>query len=135
MNFLDLLPVDVMKIINRKVHDLQIIRRRIERKINKEIAKENKRKADRRRMIFEKYAGLYRKHLYLLEEKKLAEESKINYEIVNEQYKYCDKLLEKAYDKYGKFIKQAEYFIGIGEKPHIIILVSMFDIPIKEIFY
>ena len=24
-------------------------------------------------------------------------------------YKYCDKLLEKAYDKYGKFIKQAEY--------------------------
>ena len=135
MNFLDLLPVDVMKIINRKVHDAQIIRRRIERKINKEIAKENKRKADRRRMIFEKYAGLYRKHLYLLEEKKLAEESKINYEIVNEQYKYCDKLLEKAYDKYGKFIKQAEYFIGIGEKPHIIILVSMFDIPIKEIFY
>ena len=135
MNYLDLLPVDVMKIINRKVHDAQIIRRRIERKINKEIAKENKRKADRRRMIFEKYAGLYRKHLYLLEEKKLAEESKINYEIVNEQYKYCDKLLEKAYDKYGKFIKQAEYFIGIGEKPHIIILVSMFDIPIKEIFY
>ena len=133
--FFDLLPVDVMKIINRKVHDAQIIRRRIERKINKEIAKENKRKADRRRMIFEKYAGLYRKHLYLLEEKKLAEESKINYEIVNEQYKYCDKLLEKAYDKYGKFIKQAEYFIGIGEKPHIIILVSMFDIPIKEIFY
>ena len=78
MNFLDLLPVDVMKIINRKVHDLQIIRRRIERKINKEIAKENKRKADRRRMIFEKFAGLYRKHLYRLEEKKLAEESKIN---------------------------------------------------------
>ena len=65
MNFLDLLPVDVMKIINRKVHDLQIIRRRIERKINKEIAKENKRKADRRRMIFEKFAGLYRKHLNL----------------------------------------------------------------------
>ena len=69
MNYLDLLPVDVMKIINRKLHDLQIIRRKTERKINKEIAKENKRKADRRRMIFEKFAGLYRKHLYLLEEK------------------------------------------------------------------
>ena len=135
MNFLDLLPVDVMKIINRKVHDLQIIRRRIERKINKEIAKENKRKADRRRMIFEKFAGLYRKHLHLLEEKKLAEESKINSAIVDEQYKYCDKLLGKAYDKYGKFIKQVEYFIGIGERPHIIILVNMFDIPFKEIFY
>ncbi len=86
-------------------------------------------------MIFEKFAGLYRNHLYRLEEKKLAEESKINYEIVNEQYKYCDKLLEKAYDKYGKFIKQVEYFIGIGENPHIIILVNMFDIPFKEIFY
>ena len=135
MNYLDLLQVDVMKIINRQVHNLQIIKRKIERKRNKEIAKENKRKADRRRMIFEKFAGLYRKHLYLLEEKKLAEESKINSTIVNEQYKYCDKLLEKAYDKYGKIIKQVEYFIGIEEKPHIIILVSMFDIPIKEIFY
>ena len=135
MNYLDLLPVDVMKIINRKLHDAQIIKRKIERKINKEIAKENKRKADRRRMIFEKYARLYRKHLYCLEQKISNEESKINYEIVNEQYKYCDKLLQKAYDKYGKFIKQVEYFIGIGENPHIIILVSMFDIPFKEIFY
>jgi hypothetical protein len=136
MNYLlDLLPVDVMKIINRKVHDLQIKHRKIERKENKRKMKEQKRIADRRRMIFEKFAGLYRKHLHRLEVKQLAEESKINYKIVNEQYKYCDKLLEKAYDKYGKFIKQVEYFIGIGEKPHIIILVSMFDIPIKEIFY
>ena len=136
MNYLlDLLPVDVMKIINRKVHDLQIKHRKIERKENKRKMKEQKRIADRRRMIFEKFAELYIKHLHRLEEKQLAEESKINYKIVNEQYKYCDKLLEKAYDKYGKFIKQVEYFIGIGEKPHIIILVSMFDIPIKEIFY
>ena len=135
MNFLDLLPNDVMKIINRKVHNAQIIKRKIERMRNKEIAKENKRKADKRRMIFEKFAGLYRKHLYRLEQKKSNEESKINSEIVNEQYKYCDKLLEKAYDKYGKFIKKVEYFIGIGEKPHIIILVSMFDTPFKEIFY
>ena len=35
MNFLDLLPVDVMKIINRKVHDLQIKHRKIERIENK----------------------------------------------------------------------------------------------------
>ena len=32
MNYLDLLPDDVMKIINRKVQDLQIIKRKIERK-------------------------------------------------------------------------------------------------------
>ena len=124
-----------MKIINRKVHNLQIKHRNIKRKENIRIAKENKLKADIRRMILEKYAGLYRKHLYRLEQKISNEQSKINSAIVNEQYKYCDKLLEKAYDKYGKFIKQAEYFIGIGEKPHIIILVSMFDIPSKEIFY
>ena len=31
MNYLDLLPDDVMKIINRKVHDLQIKHRKIER--------------------------------------------------------------------------------------------------------
>ena len=35
MTFLDLLPVDVMKIINRKVHDLQIKLRKIERIENK----------------------------------------------------------------------------------------------------
>ena len=58
MNFLDLLPVDVMKIINRKVHDLQIKHRKIERKENKRKMKEQKRIADRRRMIFEKFAGL-----------------------------------------------------------------------------
>ncbi len=96
-----------MKIINRKVHDLQIKHRKIERK-------ENKRK---------------------MKEQKRIEESKINYKIVDEQYKYCDKLLQKAYNKYGKFVKQVEYFIGIEEKPHIVILVSMFDIPFKEIFY
>ena len=64
MNYLDLLPVDVMKIINRKLHDLQIIRRRTERKINKEIAKENKRKADRRRMIL-KNSPDYIENIYI----------------------------------------------------------------------
>ena len=69
MNFLDLLPDDVMKIINRKVHDLQIKQRKIERKRNKEIAEDNKLKADRRRMIFYKYAGLYHKYVFISEEK------------------------------------------------------------------
>ncbi len=35
MNYLDLLPNDVMKIINRKVQDLNIIERRNERQENK----------------------------------------------------------------------------------------------------
>jgi hypothetical protein len=37
MNYLDLLPNDVMKIINRKVEDLRIISRRNERYKNREI--------------------------------------------------------------------------------------------------
>ena len=46
MNYLDLLPNDVMKIINRKVEDLHIIERRKERKENKKIQREKKRIAD-----------------------------------------------------------------------------------------
>ena len=37
MNYLDLLPNDVMKIIDRKVEDLRIISRRNERNKNREI--------------------------------------------------------------------------------------------------
>ena len=42
MNYLDLLPDDVMKIINRKVQDAQIIKRKTERKENKKIQRERK---------------------------------------------------------------------------------------------
>ena len=43
MNYLDILPNDVMKIINRKVQDAQIIKRRTERKEDKEYReRENK---------------------------------------------------------------------------------------------
>ena len=42
MNYLDLLPCDVIKIINRKVQDAQIIKRRTERKENKKIQRKNK---------------------------------------------------------------------------------------------
>ncbi len=46
MNYLDLLPDDVTKIINRKVHDLQIKNRKIERKENQRKMIEQKRIAD-----------------------------------------------------------------------------------------
>ncbi len=39
MNYLDLLPDDVIKIINRKVHDLQVKQRKIERKRKKKSQK------------------------------------------------------------------------------------------------
>jgi hypothetical protein len=44
MNYLDLLPNDITKIINRKVQDLHIIERRKEQKENKKINREQKEK-------------------------------------------------------------------------------------------
>ena len=49
MNYLDILPNDVMKIINRKVQDAQIIERRTERKENKRIQREKKQIADNKK--------------------------------------------------------------------------------------
>ena len=44
MNYLDILPDDVRKIINRKVQDLHIIERRKERKENRKINREQNEK-------------------------------------------------------------------------------------------
>ena len=67
MNYLDLLPDDVMKIINRKVHDLQILKRSRERKENKRIQKEKKQIADKKRKVYNKFVQLYKTHEYLKE--------------------------------------------------------------------
>ena len=63
MNYLDLLPDDVMKIINRKVEDLHIISRRKEKKINKKINREQKIIADHKQSIYNKYIWLYREYI------------------------------------------------------------------------
>ena len=67
MNYLDLLPDDVMNIINRKVQDFQIVKRRTERKENKRIQKEKKQIADNKRKVYMKYVHLYKSHEYLKE--------------------------------------------------------------------
>ena len=67
MNYLDLLPDDIMKIINRKVQDLQIKQRKIERKENKRIQREKKQKADNKRKVYIKFVQLYKTHEYLKE--------------------------------------------------------------------
>ena len=59
MNYLDILPNDVMKIINRKVQDAQIIERRTERKENKRIQREKKQIADNKKRIYSKFVYLY----------------------------------------------------------------------------
>ena len=63
MNYLDLLPNDITKIINRKVQDLHIIERRKERKENRKINKEQKRKANRKR-LFMKNMYTYINNMY-----------------------------------------------------------------------
>ena len=78
MNYLELLPVDVMKIINKKLIELQNKERR-------KIRKETKRAA--------------------------------------KQYKFCEKLLKKAYSKYYN-ISDYEFCIG-GEITYI--KVNFFD--------
>ena len=113
MNYLDLLPDDVMKIINRKVHDLQIKQRKIERKRNKEIAEDNKLKADRRRMIFYKYAGLYHKYVFISEEKKRKE--------------YLDKLYDKVLLAFGRTLIRADFY-PLSDEPHLIITYILDDI-------
>ena len=53
MNYLDLLPNDITKIINRKVQDLHIIERRKERKENRKLI-ENKNEKQIEKNLFMK---------------------------------------------------------------------------------
>ena len=127
MNYLDILPNDVMKIINRKVQDAQIIKRRIERKENKRIQREKKQIADNKKRIYSKFVFLYEKHLFLEEKKekkrlrKLREIEEEKYrEKINEQHKYLVTLRDIVYDVKNTIdnISEIEFCIG-GEIPYM----------------
>ena len=83
MNYLDLLPEDLIEVINKKLIESQ-------NKESRKIRKEKKRTA--------------------------------------KQYKYCEKLLEKAYCKYNN-ISDFEFCIG-GEIPYI--KIKFFDTRFNE---
>ena len=125
MNYLDILPNDVMKIINRKVQDAQIIKRRTERKENKRIQREKKQIADNKNSIYSKFVYLYERHLFLeeLKEKKRLrkleeiEEEKYR-EKINEQHKYLQDLMKRMCDTSTDHILESEPFIG-GEIPYL----------------
>ena len=125
MNYLDILPNDVMKIINRKVQDAQIIKRRTERKENKRIQREKKQIADNKKRIYSKFVYLYERHLFLeeLKEKKRLrkleeiEEEKYR-EKINEQHKYSQDLMKRMYDTSTDYILESELCIG-GEIPYL----------------
>ena len=127
MNYLDILPNDVMKIINRKVQDAQIIKRRTERKENKRIQREKKQIADNKKRIYSKFVYLYERHIFLeeLKEKKRLikleeiEEEKYR-EKIKEQHEYLKYLEYRIYDESTDNILESELNIG-GEIPYLIV--------------
>jgi hypothetical protein len=118
MNYLDLLPCDVIKIINRKVQNLHIIERRKERKENKRMQREKKQIADNKKRIYSKFVYLYERQ----EERRLRkleeiEEEKYR-EKINEQHEYLQDLMKRMYDTCTDYILESELCIG-GEIPYL----------------
>ncbi len=101
MNYLDLLPEDVTKIINRKAQDLHIIKRRKERKENRKINREQKRKADNKKRIYNKYVNLYKQY------------------VRNKKWEYCCDLEAMMEKEFGKDYLYSEMFSG-DDGPYII---------------
>ena len=97
MNYLDLLPDDVMKIINRKVHDLQIKHRKIERIENKIKMTLQKQIANRKRYIYNKFVRLYEQYVF------------------NQKWEYCCDLVAMMKKEFGKNHLCSQIFIGDDE--------------------
>ena len=101
MNYLDLLPNDITKIINRKVQDLHIIERRKERKENRKMNRELEQKANRRRYIYNKYVKLYQKYVKI------------------QNWEHCYDLVAMMKKEFGKDHLSSEIFIQ-DDEPYII---------------
>ncbi len=101
MNYLDVLPDDVKRIIDKNLKEAYIIERRINRKENRKRNRELKEITDRKRDISKKY-----KRLYLSMK-------------THNQYKYCYKLCDEIKEKYGNNLLQTELNIGY-ENPFVI---------------
>ena len=100
MNYLDLLPDDVTKIINRKVHDLQIKHRKIERKENQRKMIEQQQIAFNKKRIYNKFVRLYEQYVF------------------NQKWKYCCDLVAMMKKKFGSDYLKSDIFIE--DEPYII---------------
>ena len=112
MNYLDLLPNDVMKIINREIQNAHIIKRRIERKQNRIMNREQKKTADRKRHLYEQFARLYNKYIVYQQNKEYSKR-------VDGHYKITQRLYKEIREKYGTMLLHSEECIG-GDEPYII---------------
>ncbi len=112
MNYLELLPNDVMKIINRKVLDAHIIKRRIERKQNRIMNRDQKRIAEHKRNLYEQFARLYNEYIVYQQNKEYSQR-------VDDHYKFNQRLYKDLREKYGTMLLHSEECIG-GDEPYII---------------
>jgi len=115
MNYLDLLSDDVMKIINRKLHDLQIKNRKIERKENQSKMIEQKRIADNKKRIYNKFVRLYQQY------------------IINQKWEYCCDLVAMMKKEFGSDYLKSDIFLE--DEPYIISTIqndgNIYDIKVS----
>jgi hypothetical protein len=112
MNYLDLLPNDVMKIIDREIQNSNIIRRRIERKQKEKMNRDQKRIAEHKIYLYEQFARLYNKYIVYQQNKEYSKR-------VDDHYKITQRLYKEIREKYGPMLLHTEECIG-GDEPYII---------------
>ena len=112
MNYLDLLPNDVMKIIDREIQNTNIVKRRIERKQNNNKNRDQKRIAENKIYLYEQFARLYNNYIVYQQSKKYSLR-------VEEHYKITQGLLKEIREKYGMMLLHSKECIG-GDEPYII---------------
>jgi hypothetical protein len=108
MNYLDILPTDVIKIINREVQKAHITKRRMERKKNRKINGDQRETAERKRCIFEQYARFYNKYIEYQQDKEYSQKIDDHYKITQRLYKEIrEKVIQPLYNtKMYWFIKR-----------------------------
>jgi hypothetical protein len=108
-----------MKIINRKVHDLQVKHRKIERKENQRQMIEQKRIADNKKRIYNKFVRLYESYVF------------------NQKYKYCCDMIVMMKKEFGSDYLRSEIFIE--DEPYIITAVkdngNFYEIKVSKNIY
>ena len=116
MNYLDALPNDIMKIINREVQNAHIIKRRIERKQNRKMNREKKEEAERKRYIYEQFARLYNKYIEEQQDKEYSQK-------IDNHYEHTQRLYNDVLKKYGESVLNIVQCIG-DDEPYV--LASLF---------
>jgi len=96
MDYLNLLPDDVLGIINRQVKEDYIITRRLERKENRRLNREQRKKAYRREILLLRFVLLYRRLL-----RKIYMD-KIKFLYNYGEWKYLEFRIRRIYERGGK---------------------------------